>query len=201
MERLIKGYRDFMARRWPEEHAHYAELAKGQSPEYLVISCCDSRVDPATIFGVRPGELFVLRNVANIVPPFEDGGGYHGTSAAISFAVLQLKVRYIVVLGHAECGGIKTALDRAAVAPLPFLTQWIDLLSPAVARCGHAGGDRQTAVEREAVRLSLERLMTFPFIAERVRAGTLSLEGARFGIADGRLEVLDKQTDEFRAVG
>ena len=200
MKRLIQGYRDFMARRWPEEHAHYAELAKGQSPEYLVISCCDSRVDPATIFGVRPGELFVLRNVANIVPPYEDGGGYHGTSAAISFAVLQLKVRYIVVLGHAECGGIKTALDRTSAAPLPFLTQWIDLLSPAVSRCGHAGSDRQTAVEREAVRLSLERLMTFPFIAERVEAGTLSLEGARFGIADGRLEVLDKQAGEFRAV-
>lgn len=200
MERLIRGYRDFMARRWPEEHAHYAELAKGQSPEYLVISCCDSRVDPATIFGVRPGELFVLRNVANIVPPFEESGGYHGTSAAISFAVLQLMVRYIVVLGHAECGGVKTALDRASAAPMPFLTQWIDLLAPAVSRCEHAAGDRQTALEREAVRLSLERLMTFPFIAERVNAGTLSLEGARFGIADGHLEVLDKGTKEFRAV-
>ena len=200
MERLIQGYRKFMASRWPEENAHYAELAKGQHPEYFVISCCDSRVDPATIFGVRPGELFVLRNVANIVPPFEDGGGYHGTSAAISFAVLQLQVRYIVVLGHAECGGIRTALDRTSAAPMPFLSQWIDLLSPAVSRCEHASGDRQTAVEREAVRLSLERLMTFPFIAERVEAGTLSLEGARFGIADGRLEVLDRQADEFRAV-
>lgn len=200
MERLIRGYRAFMARRWPEEHALYAELAKGQSPEYLVISCCDSRVDPATIFGVRPGELFVLRNVANIVPPFEEGGGHHGTSAAISFAVLQLKVRYIVVLGHAECGGVRTALDRTSAAAMPFLTQWIDLLEPAVARCEHAGADRQTAVEREAVRLSLERLMTFPFVAERVKAGTLSLEGARFGIADGRLELLDKQTNEFRAI-
>lgn len=200
MERLIEGYRNFMARRWPEEHAHYAELAKGQSPQYLVISCCDSRVDPATIFGVRPGELFVLRNVANIVPPYEEGGGYHGTSAAISFAVLQLKVRYIVVVGHAECGGVKAALDTSGDEPMPFMSAWIDLLTPAVTRCAHDHADLQTALEREAVRLSLERLMTFPFVAERVNAGLLSLEGARFGIADGRLELLDKKTGEFRAV-
>jgi len=200
MDRLIQGYREFRARRWPEEHAHYAELAKGQSPQYLVISCCDSRVDPATIFGVMPGELFVLRNVAAIVPPCEEGGGFHGTSAAISFAVLQLKVRYIVVLGHAECGGVKAALDRSGAAPLPFMSEWIGLLAPAVARCGHNDGSRQFAVEREAVRLSLERLMTFPFVAERVRDGHLRLEGARFGIADGRLEVLDRASGEFRPV-
>ncbi|MDE3115218.1 MAG: carbonic anhydrase [Pseudomonadota bacterium] len=200
MDRLIQGYREFRARRWPEEHAHYAELAKGQNPQYLVISCCDSRVDPATIFGVRPGELFVLRNVAAIVPPYEEGGGYHGTSAAISFAVLALEVRYIVVLGHAECGGVKAALDRSGAEPLPFMSEWIGLLAPAVERCGHDHGNRQFALEREAVRLSLERLMTFPFVAERVRDGRLSLEGARFGIADGRLEVLDKERGEFRRV-
>ena len=200
MERLIQGYRNFMARRWPEEHAHYADLAKGQSPQYLVIACCDSRVDPATIFGVRPGELFVLRNVANIVPPYEEGGGYHGTSAAISFAVLQLEVRYIVVLGHAECGGIKAALDTSGAEPMPFMSAWIDLLTPAVSRCAQDHAGRATNVEREAVRLSLERLMTFPFVAERVKAGKLSLEGARFGIADGRLELLDKESGEFRPV-
>jgi len=200
MDRLIQGYREFRARRWPEEHAHYAELAKGQSPQYLIISCCDSRVDPATIFGVGPGELFVLRNVAAIVPPYEEGGGFHGTSAAISFAVLALKVRYIVVLGHAECGGVKAALDRSGAEPLPFMSEWSGLLVPAVARCSHHRDGRQFAVEREAVRLSLERLMTFPFVAERVRDGHLQLEGARFGIADGRLEVLDKDVGEFRPV-
>ena len=200
MDRLIQGYRNFRARRWPEEHAHYAELAKGQSPAHLVISCCDSRVDPATIFGVRPGELFVVRNVANIVPPYEVGGGYHGTSAAISFAVLALNVRYVVVMGHAECGGVKAALDTSLAEPMPFRSQWIELLAPAVARCGHDHHDPQTAVEREAVRLSLERLMTFPFIEERVKAGTLSLEGARFGIAEGRLELLDKASGEFKTV-
>ncbi len=200
MQRLIEGYRNFMAGRWPAERALYAELAKGQNPDYLVIACCDSRVDPATIFGVRPGELFVLRNVANIVPPYEEGGGYHGTSAAISFAVLGLNVHHIVVLGHAECGGIRAALDASAAVPMPFLSQWIDLLAPAVARCGHEHDDRQTAVERAAVRLSLERLMSFPFIAERAGRGTLALHGARFGIADGRLEVLDETDGEFRPV-
>ena len=201
MQRLIEGYRNFRAQRWPEEHAHYAELAKGQSPEYLVISCCDSRVDPATIFGVRPGELFVVRNVANIVPPCEEGGGYHGTSAAISFAVLALNVRYSVVMGHAQCGGIKAALDKSIAEPMPFLSQWIDLLSPATERCAqHDHDDPQTEMEREGVRLSLQHLMTFPFVAERVKAGTLSLEGARFGIADGQLELLDKDTDTFRVV-
>lgn len=200
MQRLIEGYRAFRAKRWPEEHAHYAELAKGQAPEYLIISCCDSRVDPATIFSVRPGELFVLRNVANIVPPYEEGGGFHGTSAAISYAVLALNVRYIVVMGHAQCGGVKAALDSSLATPLPFVGQWIELLSPAVARCGHGHDDSQTALEREGVRLSLERLMSFPFVAERVKVGTLSLEGARFGIADGQLELLDKDSGAFRVV-
>jgi len=201
MQKLINGYRAFRAGRWLEERNHYEELAKGQAPEYLVISCCDSRVDPATIFGVRPGELFVLRNVANIVPPYEESGGFHGTSAAISFAVLGLNVHYIVVMGHAQCGGVKAALDTsgATAAPMPFLSQWLDLITPVVARCGHEH-DPQTALEREAVKLSLERLMTFPFIAERVAAGMLSLEGARFGIADGELEWLDKKSGKFHTV-
>jgi carbonic anhydrase len=200
MQRLIEGYRAFRARRWPEEREHYEELAKGQAPEYLIISCCDSRADPATIFDARPGELFVLRNVANIVPPYEEGGGYHGTSSAISFAVLALNVRHIVVMGHAECGGIKAARDSTLAAPMPFLSEWIELLAPAVERCGHNHDSGQTAVEREAVKLSLERLMTFPFVAERVRAGKLTLQGARFGIATGELELLDKATGTFQTV-
>ena len=200
MERLIEGYRQFRRIGWPRERALFAELAKGQSPEYLVISCCDSRADPALIFSARPGELFVLRNVANIVPPFELGGGYHGTSAAIAFAVLQLKVRSIVVMGHAKCGGIAAALDRQVAAPMPFLSEWIALLEPAVTRCRQESGDRHTELEREGVRLSLERLMSFPFIAERVGQGVLKLEGARFGIADGQLEWLDKQSGLFQPV-
>jgi len=197
MDKLIAGYRNFMAKRWPEEHARYAELSKGQKPEYLVIACSDSRADPATIFSAGPGELFVVRNVAAIVPPYEEGGGYHGTSAAIAFAVLQLNVRYVVVMGHAQCGGVAAARDMESAANTPFLGPWIKLLEPAAEKCR----DRdQPDFERETVKLSLERLMTFPFIAERVKAGTLSLAGARFGIADGKLEVLRPGSDRFETI-
>jgi carbonic anhydrase len=203
MERLIAGYRAFKAGRWPEERAHYEELAKrGQNPEYLVIACSDSRADPATIFNASPGELFVVRNVAGIVPPFESDTGHRGTSAALAFAVLQLKVKNILVLGHAQCGGVAAALDGKLAAGIPFLSAWIDLLAPALKQSAHVQdhATRHEAMERDCIRLSLDNLMTFPFIAERVKAGALSLHGARFGIADGKLEVLDRKSDAFSSV-
>lgn len=203
MNRLIDGYRAFRAGRWPQERAHYEALAqRGQSPEYLVIACSDSRADPATIFNAAPGELFVVRNVAGIVPPFEADIGHHGTSAAIAFAVLQLKVRSILVLGHAQCGGIAAALDDDLAKSVPFLGSWIELLGPAREHSAHIRDPaaRQVAMERDGIRLSLEHLMSFPFVAERVRAGALSLAGARFGIADGKLELLDPATGEFDVV-
>ena len=204
MQELIKGYRAFRAARWPKERETYESLAGGQSPRYLVISCCDSRADPATIFNAGPGQLFVIRNVANIVPPYEQGGGYHGTSAAIAFAVLQLKVKHIVVMGHAKCGGVAASLDHRVAVPMPFLSEWIELLGPAVARStaehGHDHHDIQTETEREGVRLSLERLMSFPFVAERVQSGELELHGARFGIATGELELFDPASGAFKPV-
>jgi len=203
MERLIAGYRAFKTGLWPEERAHYEELAnKGQNPEYLVIACSDSRADPATIFNASPGELFVVRNVAGIVPPFESDSGHRGTSAALAFAVLQLKVKNILVLGHAQCGGVAAALDGKLAAGIPFLSAWIDLLAPALKQSAHVQdhAKRHEAMERDCIRLSLDNLMTFPFIAERVKAGTLSLHGARFGIADGKLEVLDRGSGTFASV-
>jgi carbonic anhydrase len=200
MERLLEGYRAFKARRWPQERAHYAELSKGQSPDTLVIACSDSRVDPATIFSASPGELFIVRNVAAIVPPCEADAGHHGTSAALAFAVVQLQVKEIVVLGHAQCGGVAAALDARKAAHIPFLTRWIELLAPALEHSAHLDGDRHTAMERDCVRLSLENLKTFPFVAERLEAGTLALIGARFGIANGQLEMLDAASGAFVAV-
>jgi carbonic anhydrase len=197
MHRLIEGYRQFRANRWPAERGNFAELAKGQSPESLVIACSDSRVDPAVIFSAKPGELFVIRNVANIVPPYEPGGGYHGTSAALAFAVLVAKVRTIMVLGHAQCGGIAAAMQRRNSENIPFISEWIALLSPALTRVDKEDG---AVLERECIRLSLERLRTFPFIEERMKAGTLDLVGAHFGIADGQLELLDPSSGEFVAV-
>lgn len=197
MERLIAGYREFRGGRWPQERRLYESLAEGQRPETFVLSCCDSRVDPATIFNAAPGELFVARNVANLVPPFEEEGAYHGTSAALEFAVTALKVKTVLVLGHARCGGVAAALARADQQPGSFLSQWIKLLDPALARCAGEEGDRQEAVERESIRLSLERLQSFPFVAEAIRLRGLALRGARFGIADGILEVLDPATGKF----
>ena len=197
MKQLLEGYRAFKAGRWPIERTHYEELAKrGQNPQYLVIACSDSRADPATIFDASPGELFVIRNVAGIVPPFESDKSYHGTSAALAFAVLQLEVRNVLVLGHAQCGGVQAALDGQLVANIPFLGHWIELLEPARQHSAHITDShaRHVAMERDCVRLSLDNLMTFPFVAERVAAGALALHGARFGIANGELEVLDPNT-------
>lgn len=199
MQRLLEGYRSFRARRWPHEKAHYEELAEGQSPKFLVIACCDSRVDPATIFEARPGELFIIRNVANLVPPYQPGAGLHGTSAAIEFAVRKLEVETILVLGHAQCGGCMAALDHTIGQDMVFLQPWVALLEPALERC-FDDPDPQTALERESVKVSLENLRAFPFIADAMRTRGLKLEGARFGVANGKLELLDQATGAFQFV-
>jgi carbonic anhydrase len=196
---LLDGYRRFRARHSDAREALYRALTDGQTPPVCVISCSDSRVDPVTIFDAEPGQLFVIRNVANLVPPFRVGDGLQGTSTAIEFAVRYLKVRQLVVLGHARCGGVAAALDSAAARDAIFLGRWVELLDDAKARCSRHP-DMQSAVEHESVRVSLERLMTFPFVAEAVRAGTLALAGARFSIFDARLEVLDPASGEFRTI-
>lgn len=199
MEELIAGYRRYKNDRWPRLRALHQRLARGQKPRVLIIACCDSRVDPATIFDADPGELFVIRNVANLAPPFEQGGGYHGTSAAIEFAVDALEVDEILVLGHAQCGGVAAALN-APDHPTTFLDHWVSLLDPAKERVKHVHGDQQTALEYESIKVTLENLHTFPFVAERVKAGKLRLSGARYAIADGGLEVLDLETGAFAPV-
>jgi carbonic anhydrase len=203
MDRLIAGYRNFRDSRWRAERERYAELAtNGQKPETLVIACSDSRSDPATIFNARPGELFVVRNIAAIVPPLEIDTAHHGTTAAIAFAVLVLNVRNILIMGHAQCSGVAAALNKNIGDDVPFLRSWIDLVTPAVERVDRSADEaaQHTALERDTVLLSMERLMSYPFIAERVRAGGLEINGARFGIADGRLEIFDSVTKTFVAV-
>lgn len=194
---LFEGYRRFRAQHLDARAALYRTLDHGQQPPVCVISCCDSRVDPVTIFDAEPGQLFVIRNVANLVPPFRAGDGLQGTSTAIEFAVRRLKVRHIMVLGHAKCGGVAAALGDKVVDDSVFLGNWISLLETAKARAG-ATGDVQAAVEQESVRVSLERLTGFPFVDAAVKAGTLSLSGAVFSILDGRLDVLDSIGGDFR---
>lgn len=201
MEHLIEGYRRYREQRWPELRELHKKLAqRGQSPKTLVIACADSRVDPATIFDAGPGELFVVRNVANLAPPFEEAPGFHGVSAAIEFAVLQLKVETILVLGHAQCGGVAAALEDRKRDPHSFLDAWISLLDTAKERVLHHHGDQHAALEYESIRVTLENLATFPFIAQAMRERGLKLIGARYGVADGGLEVLEPESGGFKPV-
>ena len=200
IQHLIAGYHSYRAETWPKLRTLHQRLARGQRPRALVIGCSDSRVDPATIFDADPGELFIIRNVANLAPPYEIGGGYHGTSAAIEFAVVNLEVDTILVLGHAQCGGVAAALAPKAKATTSFLDAWIDLLEPARRRIEGHSGDPHEALEHESIRVTLENLMTFPFVRQRVEAGALALVGARYGVADGTLELMDSDTGKFAMV-
>jgi len=201
---LLHGYHRFRQSDWQRQRARWAELAEGQSPKVMVIACSDSRVDPSTIFDTSPGEMFVVRNVANLVPPFELGGGRHGVSAALEFAVTQLEVEEIIVLGHGQCGGIAAALSRQFEHAKPgeggFIAHWIDLLDEArdavVAEHGHHAA---TELEHETVKVSLANLRSFPCILEREADGRLRLRGAWFAISDGQLHVLDEGTGAFSA--
>ena len=201
--RLIDGYRAFLVSRLRKEQAQYRELAdRGQSPEVMVIGCCDSRVSPEVIFDAGPGELFVVRNVANLVPPYAPDGKAHGVSAALEFGVVALKVKHIVVLGHAQCGGVKAfAEDSTPLTPTDFIGQWMTLMAPAADIAGPRGdlplGDYITQLEQANVVNSLNNLMTFPRLRERVERGETHLHGAYFGVAAGKLWVRDDATGAF----
>jgi carbonic anhydrase len=207
---LLDGYRRFRSGAYVDQRARYDALAnKGQAPGVMVVACADSRVDPATIFDVEPGQMFVVRNVANLVPPYEPGGGQHGASAAIEYAVTQLEVHHVVVLGHGRCGGIAASLsgqfDDADVGEGGFIGRWMAMIRPARDQICAAAAlspdiDASRALEQAAIRLSLDNLRSFPFVAARVAAGTLKLHGAYFDIADGILRVLDADSGRFEPV-
>ncbi len=193
MERLLAGYRRFRRDGWPGRRQLFETLADaGQQPRALVISCADSRVDPGMIFDAGPGELFTIRNVAAIVPPYAPDNAYHGTSAAIEFAVRVLKVPDILVMGHALCGGVRALLENPFSDATDFITSWIRIAEPARVRTLARNDlqDRQLCCEQETVRLSLDNLATFPWIADRIAAGDLRLQGAHFDIRSGELSLL-----------
>jgi carbonic anhydrase len=205
-QHLIQGYRTFISQRLPTEQSRYRELSeRGQSPEVMVIGCCDSRVSPEVIFDAGPGELFVVRNVANLVPVYAPDGGAHGVSAALEYAVQVLRVKHIVVLGHAQCGGIRAFIDKLApLSPGDFIGQWMSMFIKPGEKVGQRERetmqDFTTRIEKAAVFRSLENLMTFPFVQILVERGKLHLHGAYFGVAEGSLSVLDPVTKEFRGV-
>ncbi|WP_313802068.1 carbonic anhydrase [Sphingobium sp.] len=203
---MLSGYRRFRNTGWTEQRERWDDLSEGQSPRVMVIACSDSRVDPAQIFDTSPGEVFVVRNVAALVPPFETNPGRHGVSAALEFAVQVLKVGEIVVMGHGKCGGCKAALSQALKDAPPgeggFIHNWIELLDDArekvVERFGDdRSRDAERAMEQEGVKVSLANLRTFPCVRAKERDGEIKLIGAFFAIADGQLHLLDEESGEF----
>jgi carbonic anhydrase len=206
-QRLLDGYGAFRAGRLPTEQDRYRALAEsGQAPEIMVIGCCDSRVSPEVIFDARPGELFVVRNVANLVPPYTPDGAQRAVSAALEFAVQALKVKHIVVLGHARCGGIRAYTEPGEpLSPGDFIGKWMALIAPAAAAAGAAADYRSrdaylARLEQVSIIKTLDNLMTFPCVRILVERGRLALYGAYFGVAEGELSVLDRASGEFRPV-
>ena len=202
-KQLIDGYRTFATQRLPTEQSRYRELSeRGQSPETMLIGCSDSRVSPEVIFDAGPGELFVVRNVANLVPVYQPDSGTHGVSAALEYAVNVLKVKHIVVLGHAQCGGIRAFVDKIQpLSPGDFIGKWMQMfIKPGEVveqRAHESMQDFVVRIEKAAVFRSIENLMTFPFVRDRVERGEMQLHGAYFGVAEGSLFVLDRVAKEF----
>ena len=201
---LLKGHANFIAGRYTREKERYRDLATiGQSPTTMIIACCDSRAAPEMIFDSAPGELFVLRNVANLVPTYQPDGGQHGTSAGIEFAVKGLGISNIVIMGHGRCGGISAALNPAP-SPLhsgDFIGKWMSMLGGLPDQVGQndlmTASERQTALERISIRNSINNLRTFPYVAELEAEGKMAVHGAWFDISSGELWIMDSESGDF----
>lgn len=210
-DRLVEGYQAFLGGRFSNERKRYEALAQhGQKPRILLIGCSDSRCAPEVIFDASPGEIFVLRNVAALIPPYKPNADYHATSAALEFGVMALRVEHIVVLGHQSCGGIKAYVASETdpynrpLSPGDFIGQWIKLIEPAAQNLGALPAAPDAlyleALAFESVRTSIANLRTFPCIRSLEEKGRLSLHGAYFGVADGRLLALNQEHDRFEPV-
>ena len=203
-EHLLKGHAAFMEGRYAREKDRIRDLAStGQNPSTMIIACCDSRAAPEMIFDAGPGELFVLRNVANLVPPYQPDGGQHGTSAGIEFAIKGLGIQHIVVMGHGRCGGIRAALshDHAPLDDGDFIGKWMSMLGELPSQLGQnallTDSERQTAMERISIRNSIRNLRTFPYVASLEAEGKLAVHGAWFDISSGELWIMDGGTGDF----
>lgn len=204
-EHLADRYRRFKLRHFIPHQDDYEKLAsQGQSPEVMIVSCCDSRVEPEAVFSAMPGELFVVRNVANLVPPYETDGKYHGVSAALEFAVLNIRVKHIVILGHSSCGGVKACVEHEATrqTEAEFIANWMSMLDGARDRLVAGTPDQSSselshALEQEGIKVSLANLRTFPCVQILEGKGRLALHGAYFDISTGQLSILNEATGTF----
>jgi carbonic anhydrase len=199
---LISGYRRFRAGAYAEQASLYRQLGHGQSPNIMLIACADSRAEPSEIFDAAPGQLFVMRNVANLVPPYQPNGGLHGVSSGLEYAVNILEVEHIVVMGHGGCGGIVASLASEGNPAIgEFVTPWVSLLDEARDKVVASGSvNPHFALELEGIEVSLKNLMTFPFVARRVEQGTLNLHGAWFAIMHGELHWRNATTGRFEVI-
>jgi carbonic anhydrase len=207
LNKLIAGYRRFRDNYFERDKELFSQLSQGQAPKTMVIACSDSRVDPAIVMDCEPGDLFVVRNVANLVPPYEQGGGYHGVSAALEFGVRALKVRHIIVLGHQYCGGVQALLNGVvAIEGSEFIGPWVNIARKAreqvLAEMGSEDKSEQLcACEKRSILVSLENLMSFPWIKQNVEEGNLMLHGWYFNIQGGILSAYDASADGFKPLG
>ncbi len=201
IEDLFAGYRRFRTGAYPQHAELYRDLGEGQSPRIMLIACADSRTEPSDIFHAAPGQLFVVRNVANLVPPYQPDGGLHGVSAALEFAVKALKVEHVVVLGHGDCGGVKASLNGTGPELGEFVRPWVSLLDGARDRvAASASINPQYALELEGIETSLTNLRTFPFVESALAEGRLTLQGAWFAIRHGELHWRNGDTGRFESV-
>ena len=207
MEKFIAGYRQFRDTYFKENYGVIQDLmAKGQAPKAMMIACSDSRIDPSLEFGVEPGEMFIVRNVANLVPAFDPDGHAHGTSAALEFAVRALEVEHVIVMGHARCGGIRALMNQPLMKKSEsndFVAAWMKIAEPARVKALQASSDpavAQRCCEQEAVRVSLDNLLTFPWVKEAADSGKLQIHGWYFDLETATLSILNKKTGEFEII-
>lgn len=204
-ENLLAGFKGFQKEYFEGDNRLYASMKNGQPAKTLMIACCDSRVDPAILTGCNPGDLFIVRNVANLVPPCGDDGHYHGTSAALEFAVNSLNVENIIIMGHANCGGINALWEGDGGESSQFIQPWISIAQRAKDKvkleCNNLSPEKQLiACEQEAILVSLENLLSFSFIKERVELGVLSIHGWYFDIKGGDILTYEPQQNRFISV-
>lgn len=204
-KQLIEGFRRFRKLHYITNDSLFRKLVQGQEPKVLVVACCDSRVDPSLVLDCAPGDLFVVRNVANLVPPAENRGHYQGTCSALEFGVRNLGIKHIIVLGHAQCGGIRALMEDGVAKDASFLTEWMRIASGAREKVEreHAGDSyevRRRACEQQSILGSLNNLMTFPWIREAVEQGELTLHGWYFDIEHGDLLGYNPATSQFEAL-
>jgi len=193
LEEMLKGYHTFREKYATGDNALMQQLSyHGQKPKAMLVSCCDSRVDPALLLQCEPGDLFITRNVANIVPPFESDTGHHGTSAALEFGICYLNIKHLIILGHSQCGGIHALMNQPSLKQNDFISRWVNVIDTLPGK-----EDSVDDFAKKALHCSYQNCLTFPWIKERVEQNALWIHLWYFDIKQGEILAFDKSSQEF----